>query len=468
MKVLSHEENKSIAKKPPGFPYNILRVWTVIHPGEALTSFFLTLNIFLLLSAYYIIRPVREDLLLGSWSPAIKSYLGGAIAILLIFVVKIFSSIASRLPRQKLISWVTLFFISNLVLFNILHLIGVSSAAMGIIFFLWVGIFNLMVVAQFWGFATDIYTEEAGKRLFPIVAFGATFGGFIGGTFAGGFYGPLGAYQLMLVSAGILGICILLTNIIHRRDIKKAEHIQANISPENESRLKAQVKPLEKVGVFRLLSKRRYLLYIALFVLLLNFVNTNGEYILSNVAAYTATKTLEMGEAGGLEKGELIGKYYANFYSIMNLIAMFIQLFVVSRIFKWFGVRIAIFVLPLIALGGYFFIGLGASLILVKWVKALENGTDYSLMNTTRHALFLITSREEKYKAQAATKTFFHRSGDVLSAILVFLGTTYLAFNIERFAISNVLLIVIWIILGILIMREHKKLSAKKAVVQGE
>ena len=149
-----------------------------------------------------------------------------------------------------------------------------------------------------------------------------------------------------------------------------------------------------------------------------------------------------------------------------NLIAMFIQLFVVSRIFKWFGVRSAIFVLPLIAIGGYFFIALGASFLLVFWVKALENGTDYSLMNTTRHSLFLITSREEKYKAQAATKTFFHRSGDVLSALLVFFGTTYLALRIENFAMVNVVLVLIWIVLGVLISREHKKLSAQRQAIQ--
>jgi AAA family ATP:ADP antiporter len=146
----------------------------------------------------------------------------------------------------------------------------------------------------------------------------------------------------------------------------------------------------------------------------------------------------------------------------MNLFAMFVQLFIVSRVFKWFGVRAAIFILPALALGGYFFISFGATLLLVKWVKALENGMDYSLMNTTRHSLFLITSREEKYKAQAVTKSFFHRSGDVLSAILVFLGTTFLAFKIENFAMVNFVLVLIWIFLGILIFREHKKLSAER------
>jgi AAA family ATP:ADP antiporter len=136
-----------------------------------------------------------------------------------------------------------------------------------------------------------------------------------------------------------------------------------------------------------------------------------------------------------------------------------LQLFLVSRIFKWFGVRAAIFILPVFALGGYLFISFGAVLLLVKWIKALENGMDYSLMNTVRGSLFLITTREEKYKAQAVTKTFFHRAGDVLCAALIFVGTTFLAFRIEYFAMVNVVLAIIWIIIGVSLAKEHKKLS---------
>ncbi|MBA7687237.1 hypothetical protein ES703_95698 [subsurface metagenome] len=324
---------------------------------------------------------------------------------------------------------------------------------MGIIFFLWVGIFNLLVIAQFWGFANDLYTEEEGKRLFPLVAFGAVFGGFTGGIITKWLVEPLGKYQLLLVAGGILGICILFTLIIHRREIKRIRLKPAKASQEEKFKKEEHEKPLERGGAFSLVFKTRYLLYIAFFVFLLNFVNTNGVYILDKVAIAAAAKATDT---------QFLTKFFADFYNIQNLFAMFVQLFVVSRIFKWFGVRVAIFFLPALALGGYFFISFGAFLALVKWVKALENGTDYSLMNTTQHSLFLITSRQEKYKAQAVIKTFFHRSGDVLSAILVFLGTTYLAFNIENFAMVNVVLVFIWIILGILIFQEHKKLSAKR------
>lgn len=404
--------------------------------------------------------------MLESWPPEVKSYLSAAIAVLLIFVVKVFSRIASSFPRQKLVTWVTLFFISNLGLFYILYLSGVGSGAMGIIFFLWAGIFNLIVIAQFWGFANDVYTEDEGKRLFPLVAFGATFGGYAGGKITDSLVVLLGIFQLMLVSGAILGICILFTWIIHRREIRRIHVKPVKPMEKEEFKPEEQEKPLEKGGAFQLLFKNRYLLYIAFFVLLMNFINTNGVFMLDTVAQDAAAKAVETGTTGGLSKGQFLTKFYAGFYNIMNIYAMFIQLFVVSRIFKWFGVRVAIFFLPALALGGYFCISLGAFLVLVKWVKAFENGTDYSLMNTTRHSLFLITTREEKYKAQAVTKTFFHRSGDVLSAVMVFLGTTYLAFNVEKFAAFNVVLVVIWIFIGILIFREHKRLSEARKFAQ--
>lgn len=462
------EISRAIEKNQTGIWFKILRIFTDIYPGETLTAFLLTLNGFLLFLAYYIIKPLRDALMLESWPAELKSYLSAAIAVSLIFVVKAFSLIASRFPRHKLITWVTLFFMSNLGIFYILYLSGVGPGAMGIIFFVWVGIFNLIIVAQFWGFANDLYSEDEGKRLFPIVAFGATFGGFAGGWVTKSLTESLGAFQLMLVSAGFLGSCIFITWIIHIRETKRSKN-KTKITPEKpdkeeqeEPTKEDQEKPLEKGGAFRLVFKSRYLLFIAFFVLLMNFVNTNGVYMLDTVALTSAINAVETGTAGGLDKGQYLTTFFASFYNFMNLFAMFVQLFVVSRIFKWFGVRSAIFFLPALALGGYFFISFGAYLLLVKWVKALENGLDYSLMNTTRHSLFLITTREEKYKAQAVTKTFFHRSGDVLSAALVFFGTTFLAFRVENFAMINVALVIIWIIIGVLLAKEHRKRSAFK------
>jgi len=453
---------RGFVKKRSGFLHKLLRLFTEVYPGEGITALLLALNIFLILGAYYIIKIVRDSSILTEWGPETKSYLYGIISILLIFVIKVFSYVSSKVPRQKLIAWVTLFFISNLVLFSFMNLFGIPFSTISIIFFIWASIFNVVVIAQFWGFANDIYTEAAGKRLFPIIAFGATFGAFVGSYAFKPLEKWMGLYQLLLVSAAVLGFCVFLTYVIHKREIKGKEEAGPKVPLKLDPSEKE--KPLKRGGGFKLVFKKRYLLYIALFVLFLNLINTNGGYILDRVIKNRAVEAVQAGTAGGLSVEQIIGSFYSDFYMIMNLMAMFIQLFLVSRIFKWFGVRTAVFILPFIALGGYFFISLGASLILVKWIKSLENGTDYSLMNTTRHALFLRTTREEKYKAKAATDTFFHRAGDVTHSLIVFLWAQFIL--VESFAKFNIVMAVVWILLGVLIVREHKKLSKKQTQPQ--
>jgi ATP:ADP antiporter, AAA family len=443
-----------------GFCERFLGLFTVVRPGEASKALLLALDIYLLLLAYYLIKPVRSALLLAGNDAKVQSYLGAAQAILLIFVVKAFSSLASKFPRHILIARVTLFFASNLVLFYALHVAGLAMRPMGIAFFTWIGIFNYLVVAQFWGFANDLYSEEAGKRLFPLIAFGATFGAVSGSQIADWLIGPLGVYRMMLVSAAFLAATVFISVRVHYLEVRACARKPAECTEERRLALKAQEQPLKKGGGFKLVFKSRYLLYIALLIGVYNFINATGEYIINDVSRRAALQAIQTGTAGGLSLEQIIGRFFAEYQLLTNLLALVIQLFLVSRIFKWIGVGGALFVLPIIALGGYGYVAFGASLLLIKWVKSLENGTDYSLMNTTRAALFLITPREEKYKAKAAIDTFFVRGGDALAALSVFVGTTWFALPIERYAIINVAMVAVWLGLCFLILREYR---AKKA-----
>src|SRR5262249_8585895 len=170
-------------------------------------------NVFILLTAYYIIKPVREALILGTAGAEIKSYAGAAQALMLLAIVPLYSSFARRVNRIRLINAVTAFFISNLAIF---YLIGRSGISIGIAFFLWVGLFNVMLVAQFWAFANDVYTEEQGRRLFAIVGIGSSVGAISGAAAAGRLFDPLGPYLMMLVTAVLLALGLGLTNWIHK------------------------------------------------------------------------------------------------------------------------------------------------------------------------------------------------------------------------------------------------------------
>jgi AAA family ATP:ADP antiporter len=450
--------------------YRFLRLFTDIRPGEASTALLLTINVFFLMMAYYLIKPIRETLIIVGTDPQTKSYLGGAQAILLIFVIKAFSYLASKVPRHLLISWVTLFFISNLGLFYVFHLLNMPMATMGVIFFIWIGIFNIFVVAQFWGFANDIYIDETGKRLFPLIAFGQTAGPVFGATIASFIIKPLGkdfAYIMMLISAALLGVCILMTILIHKKEIKGIREKAAKAKKEVTAEDKLKEKALRRGGGFRLIFKSQYLLFYAFVILLLNFVNASGEFIWSDTLKRVASNAVKMGTAGGLDTAQLVAKISAGYQGLASIIALVLQLFIVSRIIKWIGVAGSLFILPFIALGGYGAITLGAlSLVFIKWIKGMENGTDYSVMNTAKGALFLITSREEKYKGKAAADTFFYRGGDALAALTVFIGVNFLGFSIQSYAKLNVVVILVWILFCVLVIREYKKLKAKQVMAQ--
>jgi AAA family ATP:ADP antiporter len=299
-----------------------------------------------------------------------------------------------------------------------------------------------------WSFANDVYTPEQGQRLFAVVGFGASVGAMTGSQIAGMLIRPLGIFPMMLVAAGLLLVSLVLTDLVHFREKGRAR--------SSADRGKAE-QPLARTGGFQLVLRQRYLLFIGLLTLVLNFVNTNGEYVLGKTVSRMAEQAVAAGTAGGLSTPQFIGAFYASFQFWQNLLGALLQFFVVSRILKYFGVRAALFVMPLISLCGYTLLVAAPVLAYIRIVKVLENATDYSLQNTVRRALFLRTSREAKYKALQAVETFFWRTGDMLSALTVFVATAW-GLGVGRLAAFNLALVFVWLALAAAIGREHRRL----------
>jgi ATP:ADP antiporter, AAA family len=414
-----------------------------VRAGESTTAMILAANVFLLLGAYYLLKTVREPLILDQPDGAlIKSRATGFQALLFLGVIPLYSAIASRFNRMKLIAAVTLFFTANLAMF---YAAGKAGMAIGIPFFLWVGIFNMLVVAQFWAFANDVYTEEEGRRLFPIVGVGASLGAWTGSTVVGRLSKQMDPYDLMLLAAAVLCVCLALTYWAHIRESHRAGHAKAGAAK------------LDKKGGFQLVLQNRYLRLIALLVLLFTCVNSVGEYLIGRFVSEQAAAL-----APELRK-QFIGGFYGDYYSWVNLVGFLMQTFLVSRLFQWLGVGGALFVLPLIATGGYTMLAVFPLLGVVRAAKILENATDYSLHNTVRHALFLPTSRDAKYKGKAAIDTFCVRAGDLLQTGVVDIGTRFLALSITGFAVLNLGLVALWVVLGVAIYREWRRLSSTAA-----
>ena len=153
-----------------------------VRRGEAASVLLMTLLMFLVLAAYYLLKTAREVFILTDGGAEVKSYSSAGQAVLLLALVPAYGAFASRVNRVRLVTSVTLFFASNLLLFLFAVQAGLR---VGIVYFLWVGIFNLMVIAQFWAFAADLYTREQGSRLFPLIGVGSSLGAWVGSMRAG-------------------------------------------------------------------------------------------------------------------------------------------------------------------------------------------------------------------------------------------------------------------------------------------
>ena len=123
-----------------------LRLLTDVRPGEGRIALLLALNLFLILVAYYLLKPVREALILSEHSARFKTYLSAAQVAVLFVVVPLYGRLVAQLPRRRLIDMVTYFFVACLVVFYALAHAGMN---VGVVYFVGIGIFNLMIVAQF-------------------------------------------------------------------------------------------------------------------------------------------------------------------------------------------------------------------------------------------------------------------------------------------------------------------------------
>ncbi|MBA3817589.1 MAG: translocase [Deltaproteobacteria bacterium] len=426
----------------------LVAVFSKVRPGEGLPVVILLVDLFLILTAYYLLKVVREPLILIGGGAEVKSYAAAGQAVLLILLVPLYGMVASRVPRMLLVNGVTALFAASFVVFWSLYLAGVP---IGVPFFLWLGIFNMMVIAQFWSLATELFSPAQGKRLFPIIALGGTLGAIAGSYVAKLLIKPLGLANIMLLAAALLGVCIALTVI----GVRAARRVPREADDEP---VVHDEQPLGKEGGFALVRKVRYLRLIAIMIVLYNLVNTTGEYILGSVVTATATA-----EAAGNEElaKQLVGQFYGDFFTWVNIVAALLQALVVSRIVRYFGVRIGLLILPAVALGGYALIASVPVLLWIKVAKITENSVDYSLHNTVRQMLWLPTSREAKYKAKSAVDTFFVRFGDVLAAGVVWVGTS-IALSPRMFALVNVAVVAVWLVLAIMVGREHDRQAARK------
>jgi AAA family ATP:ADP antiporter len=364
---------------------------------------------------------------------------------------------------------------SNLVLFWFLQpdfFFGHLPVS-GIVFYLWVGMFGVFVVAQFWAFAADVYSDEEGRRLIPMVAIGATAGAAFGSQITeflvkGGFADLLETLglealaalarqilvteSLLLLALLPLGASIVLTRIVDRQQGSPG-------APK-----KSEEAPASAFGGLSLVLSSRFLLAVTIITLMLNWVNTNGEFLLTRVLEAALAS---QAEAEGLTEAEAVRQFmyagtaafYGNFFKLVNVVALLLQAFVASRLLKYGGFGAILMLLPVVALTSYATMALVPILFMVKIMKVAENATDYSINNTARHVLWLPLPSDVKFKGKPTIDSLFVRLGDGLATLTVLIGVRMLGLPTAGFFGFNVALVLVWIVFGLVVVREHRRLT---------
>lgn len=418
----------------------MLRPITEVYRHELRSTLQLTARIFLVMLAYYLLKPTREALILEDGSAELRSYAVAAQAVLLLLILPLYSYFSRRHVGEGLFVGVTLFFVSNLAIF---YFLGIRGASLGLIFFIWLGIFNVTQIAQFWALAADNHTVESGQRLFALIALGGSLGALVGSQLAEQLFEVLGPYQIMLVAM----VC-LVTAILVGMGSDKGER--------NDVRRESEASGYRSLlGGLVPVLRDPYLRLIALFVVLLNCINSTGEFILADLVVSHFEEVVSAGES----KGALIGAFYADFFFWVNLFSLLFQLFLVSRLYRFVGVQGALLILPLIAFSGYALMAFLPIFAVVRVIKILENSTDYSIQTTTRHVLFLPVTLEGKYDGKTTIETLFWRTGDLLQAGIILLGTAYLGFATMEFALVNMILAGVWVSVALRIGYRYREMS---------
>jgi AAA family ATP:ADP antiporter len=380
----------------------LLRRLVVLQPGEApvLLASFATL--FCMWSGYTILRPVRDALGITSGLDKIP-YLFWGVFVVMLLLQPVYGWLTSRYPRGVFLPWVYAFFAANLLAFYIWFRVQEDHTWIARAYFVWVSVFNLFVVATFWSLMADVFNREQAGRLFGFIWAGASTGGLVGPAIANQLAVPLGAINLLPISAALLLVSLVFVAQVIRWQRRAATAPPAGVpqAPREEDALGGGVW-----AAFTQVVRSPYLLGIAAFVMLMTWVNT---FLYLEQQAFVARV---------FHSADQRAAFFGGIDFWVQAASLVIQLLLFGRLFKWFGLRAVLAAVPALMVAGYALFALMPGFMLLVVVYAVRRVADYALTRPCRDALFTVVTREEKYKAKSLIDTFVYRGGDALSGSL--------------------------------------------------
>jgi AAA family ATP:ADP antiporter len=380
----------------------LLRRLVVLQPGEAPVLFASFATLLCMWSGYTILRPVRDALGITSGLDKIPYLFWGVFAVMLL-LQPVYGWLTSRFPRSVFLPWVYAFFAANLLGFYLWFRLQQDHTWIARTYFVWVSVFNLFVVAAFWSLMADVFNREQAGRLFGFIWAGASTGGLVGPAIANQLAVPLGAINLLPISAVLLLVSLVFMAQVIRWQRRAATVPPAGVpkAPREEDALGGGVW-----AAFTLVARSPYLLGIAAFVMLMTWVST---FLYLEQQAFVAK---------AFHNADERASFFGGIDFWVQAASLTIQLLLFGRLFKWLGLRAVLVSVPVLMVAGYALFAAVPTFMVLVVVYAIRRVSDYALTRPCRDALFTVVTREEKYKAKSLIDTFVYRGGDALSGSL--------------------------------------------------
>ncbi|PYJ04385.1 MAG: MFS transporter [Verrucomicrobia bacterium] len=399
---------------------------------------------FVVLAGYYVIRPVRDNI--GATYFENLWWMFTVVLVTMIFANAIFSAIVSRMSRRRFIPIAYRFFILNLVIFFVLMQFTPPGKQPWVdgCFFVWVSVFNLFATAVFWGFMTDIFTNEQGKRLFGFIAVGGSLGGMLGPLITASLVHRVSTGVLLLICAGMLEIAAQSIRFFpaefRRSDSKSAEDTAAAEKP---------IGGKFWDGVTHI-CKSPYLFGLFLFILLYTLTST-----------WTYFQQSELTKVGIVDKAARTA-FFAKLDLSVNTLTLLLQIFLTGRLMKFLGVTVTLLFMPVLSLFGFAAMGLVPVLTVLAIFQVARRASTFAFMRPAREVLFTVLRREDKYKAKSFIDTFGYRCGDQFGA-WSYGGMQALGLSLSAISYIAVPVVACWCALGVWLGRKQRRLADAQA-----
>lgn len=459
----------------PALLVRTIALATGIRPDEARAVLVSGAYFFFLLSAYYVIRPIREEMAVAGGVENIPWLFTCTLAGTLL-VHPLFAGAVSRQPRRRFVSRTYRFAMANLVVFFVVMKTVPDSATVwvGRVFFVWVAVFNLFVVSVFWSFMTDVFRERQSRRLFGLVSAGGGLGAIAGSAITGFAATSVGPVNLLWFSVVLIECAVYCVKRLDNLAVPSAagsstnsasdRGLAADPGPASDSSPVSDHSPASataSLGIIggsawdgiKRLAGSRYLLGISAFMMLF----TIGSTFLYQIQAAIVSTNF----AGPAERTAV----FARLDLAVNVLSLLAQAFLTGRLIKWMGVGATLALLPLISVVGFAALGaapvLGAVPVLTVFVifQVLRRAGDYAVARPTREVLYTVLSRNDKYKAKNFNDTFVYRAGDQVGA-WSFAGMSALGLGTSALALTMAPLSAVWLLVALWLGRRQVALAA--------